>query len=377
MTHPPIAVLGGGNGAHALAADAALQGVPVRMYEDPQFEEHFRPTREARKIEFISPTQSGIAPLACATHDMAEALEGVSLINVVTPTGGHPAMFDRLVPLLRPGHKVVVWAGRFGGMRLAKRILDTGVTDTGVTDTSIQAERITVAETNTLPYGTRLTGPAKVTIFYPAVRIFVGALPADRAPFLVEEVRAFCPIARPARDILSAAFRNGAIVVYPAGALFNAGRVERTGGEFYMFREGITPSVARVIRALYGELERVGDALGLDVERYPEEAFDPPHTIEKEEFTDPAGPSDALDALKGPTSIPTRYLYENLRDALAVVAELGRVAGVPTPGMDALIRLGGMLSGEDFWADRQGLETLGLAGLDAAGIRERMTKGLF
>ena len=265
--HPPIAVLGGGNGAHALAADAALQGYRVRMYEDPAFEEHFRPTREAGKIELIAPHRSGVASLDCATHDMAEALEGVSLINIVTPTGGHPPMFDRLVPLLKPGHKVIVWAGRFGGMRLAKRILDAGKADEGVA----------VAETNTLPYGTRLTGPARVTVFYPAVRIFVGTIPAAGSPALTEEIKGFCPIALPAWDILSAAFRNGAIVVYPAGALLNAGRVERSGGEFFMFREGITPAVARVIRALYGELEAVGEALGLDVERYPEEAFDPPH----------------------------------------------------------------------------------------------------
>lgn len=364
MTHSPIAVLGGGNGAHALAADAVLQGVPVRMYEDPTFAEHFRPTREGRKIELIAPHRSGVARLDCATHDMAEALEGVSLVNVVTPTGGHPPMFDRLVPLLRPGHKVIVWAGRFGGMRLAKRVRDAGGPKDG----------LTLAETNTLPYGTRLTGPAQATVFYPARRIFVGTIPAHPAPSLAQEIRTFCPIARPARDILSAAFRNGAIVVYPAGALFNAGRVEHSGGEFYMFREGITPSVARVIRALYGELERVGDALGLDVERYPEEAFGPPHSIEKEEFTDPSGSSDPLNRLKGPTGIPTRYLYENLRDALAVVAELGRAAGVPTPGIDALVRLGGMLTGEDFWEDRQGLETLGLAGLDAAGIKKKLSE---
>ena len=364
--HPPIAVLGGGNGAHALAADAALQGYRVRMYEDPAFEEHFRPTREAGKIELIAPHRSGVASLDCATHDMAEALEGVSLINIVTPTGGHPPMFDRLVPLLKPGHKVIVWAGRFGGMRLAKRILDAGKADEGVA----------VAETNTLPYGTRLTGPARVTVFYPAVRIFVGTIPAAGSQALTEEIKGFCPIALPAWDILSAAFRNGAIVVYPAGALLNAGRVERSGGEFFMFREGITPAVARVIRALYGELEAVGEALGLDVERYPEEAFDPPHSIEKEEFSDPSGSSAPLNNLKGPVSIPTRYLYENLRDALAVVAELGRVAGVPTPGCEAMVRLGGMLTGEDFWAGRQGLETMGLDGLDAEGIRERLARGL-
>ncbi len=366
MASKPIAILGGGNGAHALAADVALQGCSVRMYEDPIFEESFRPTLESRQIKLSTPQGSGIAKLSCATHEMTEALEGVSLINIVTPTGGHPTMFDQLVPLLKPNQKVIVWAGRFGGMRLAKRVLDNGGPQAAI-----------IAETNTLPYGTRLTGPAQVTVFYPARRIFLGAIPSDRTNALTAEVRNFCPMTLSAPDILSASFRNGAIVVYPIGALFNAGRVEHSGGEFFMFREGITPSVARVLKEVYREMEAVGDALGLDVEHYPDEAFEPPHSIEKEEFTDPSGPSDLLNNLKGPTSIPTRYLYENLRDALAVVSELGRVSCVPTPGCDALVRLGGMLTEEDFWENRQGLETMGLVGMSVKEIQEKLNKGFF
>lgn len=353
-----IAVLGGGNGAHALAAGAALDGLRVRMYEDPAFAGAFEAVRRTREIALTAPGRRGVARLEHATHDLGEAVDGADLLNVVTSTAGHAPLFGRLVPLLRPGHVVVVWAGRFGALRLARRLRDAG-----------RAGGVVIAETNTLPFGARLAGPGQVTVFYGARRIFVGTQPAARAAEVVEALRRFCPVARPVRDILSAAFRNSALVVYPAGALFNAGRVEHARGEFFMFREGITPAVARVIRALYGELERVADALGLDVEHHPEAAFAPPHSIEKEEFTDEATGSAALDDLKGPTAIPSRYLYENLRDALGVVADLGRVTGVPTPGIEAMIRLGGLLSGEDFWAERQGLASLGLDGLDARGIR--------
>jgi opine dehydrogenase len=360
-TRPRIAVLGGGNGAHALAATAVLAGVSVHMYEDPEFAASFAPTRERRTIELIEPGGRARARLACATHDLDEALAGVTYVHVATNTAGHAPVFARLVLQLRSEQTVVVWAGRFGGLRLARALRVAG-----------RGDGIIVAETNTLPFGTRLTGPAEVTVFYQARRIFVGTLPTRAAHTVVDAIRPWCPIARAAPDILSAAFRNGAIVVYPVGALFNAGRIEHARGEFNMFREGITPAVARVIQALYGELERVGEAFGLDVEHYPESAFAAPHTIEKEEFTDPAGSSAPLNDLTGPTAIPTRYLFENLRNALPVVAELGRVAGVATPGIDALIHLGGLLSGDDFWAERQGLATLGLDGLDLARIRARL-----
>lgn len=347
---------------------AALAGERVRLYEDPAFAEGFAHVRATGAIELTAPggketpaDRRGVARLEHAGHDLAETLRGVRVINVVTATAGHPAMFDALVPLLGPEHMVVVWAGRFGGARLAARL------------DGARGPNPLVAEVNSLPFGARLTGPGAVSVLYWARRLFVGARPAARVGEVLEALRPWCPTLAPTRDLLSAAFRNSALVVYPAGALFNAGRVEHAGGDFYMFREGITPAVARVIRALYGELECVGRALGLDVESYPDEAFAPPHSIEAREFTDPAAGSAALDSLRGPTSIPTRYLYENLRDALPVVVELGRVAGVATPGLEAMIRLGGLLSGEDFWAARAGLATLNLAGLGAAALRARLT----
>ncbi len=36
-------------------------------------------------------------------------------------------------------------------------------------------------------------------------------------------------------------------VLHPAGSLLNAGRIERSHGEFYMYEEGMTASVVKVI----------------------------------------------------------------------------------------------------------------------------------
>ena len=41
-TTNPIAVLGGGNGAHCMAADLALAGYDVNLCELPAFRESFR-----------------------------------------------------------------------------------------------------------------------------------------------------------------------------------------------------------------------------------------------------------------------------------------------------------------------------------------------
>ena len=41
----------------------------------------------------------------------------------------------------------------------------------------------------------------------------------------------------------------------------NAGRIERSKGEFYFYEEGVTPSVASVINSLDKERINIGKAL--------------------------------------------------------------------------------------------------------------------
>ena len=48
-----IAVLGGGNGAYAMAADLTLKGFEVNMCEASEFEDSFSPTLERQEISLI------------------------------------------------------------------------------------------------------------------------------------------------------------------------------------------------------------------------------------------------------------------------------------------------------------------------------------
>jgi len=53
-----IAVLGGGNGAHAVAADLTFAGYEVKIFEFPQFKANIQKVLETREIvkEGVSPT---------------------------------------------------------------------------------------------------------------------------------------------------------------------------------------------------------------------------------------------------------------------------------------------------------------------------------
>ena len=51
-------------------------------------------------------------------------------------------------------------------------------------------------------------------------------------------------------------------MIHPAVTLLNAGLIERTGGAFLFYEEGVTESVGRAIEAVDRERLAIADALG-------------------------------------------------------------------------------------------------------------------
>ncbi len=352
MTGQPVAVLGGGNGGHMMAVDLTNRGYSVHFYEHPQFEETFRTTLDRGSIEASGIGPSGTFPIHRVTTDMAEALEGVAWVHVVIPATGHELFFSEMIPHLRKGQNVVVWAGDFGALRL-KKLLDDGG----------NGADITIFETSTLPYGTRLEAPGKVELLLVAPRVLAAALPARAMASEKEEFSATFPCIVEAKHVLEAAFNNPNPMVHPPGSLLNTGRIEYSQGDFYMYREGVTPAVARVIREIYNESRRLAHALDFEMTKYREDDFTTTASMMGVEFEAPADTLGVIASIIGPTSLGSRYITEDLPFGLVPRSELGRLADVPTPVIDGIVSIGSIVCQEDYWTSGRTLEKLGLGGL--------------
>lgn len=351
----PVAVLGGGHGAHAMAADLALAGCDVRLCEHPRFASSFRATLEGGSIERQGLGRTGVARPALVTTDFAAALEGARLVNVVVPASGHELFLGALRPYLRDDQAVVIWAGDLGSLQLAHLLR------------ADEAARPAILETSTMPWGARLTAPARVDVFVTAKRILAAALPATETDDWLEALRAFWPALEPAEHVLQVGFSNPNPLVHPPGSLLNAGRIEHARGDFYLYREGMTPAVLGLIRALWRESNQVAAALGFTIP-YDEADFDKPASIMGELFERPAAKYEAIANVLGPTSLQDRYLTEDLPFGLVPVAELGDRAGVDTPLIDALIALGSVVCGHDFRRTGRTLRSLGVEALSLEAV---------
>jgi opine dehydrogenase len=352
----PIAVLGAGNGGHCMAADLSLAGRDVRLCELPEFAAGLESVLDGRVIRMTGVGRTGDAAIAEVTLCVEEAVGACELVNLVVPAFGQAGFFDELIPQLRDGQTVVLWAGNYGSLQFRELL----------------AERrpelsVSIVETNTLPYGTRLVGPGHVHLSLAAPQVLAATLPGDgdgdvdgRAFRLLREL---WPCIVPGHDVLSVALSNPNPVIHPPGALLNVGRIQYSGGTFNMYREGITEAVARVIRQVYGEVQSVATALGTQVIEYEERDFRTKVSIMGVAFQAPFDTIGVIGDIAGPKSIHDRYITEDLPFGLVPVAQLGDRVGVATPLIDSIITLGSSVCGRDFWSEGRGLEALGLAGL--------------
>ena len=100
MSKKTIAILGGGNGAHTMAADLAMRGYRVRMYEDAAFIGRLNVLQQTLTIRCRG-LINGSGKIEMLTDDMAKAIDGVKFIAVVTPSNAHVAVAQKLKGLVK------------------------------------------------------------------------------------------------------------------------------------------------------------------------------------------------------------------------------------------------------------------------------------
>jgi len=149
--------------------------------------------------------------------------------------------------------------------------------------------------------------------------------------------------------------------------LANAGRIESEGGKFEFYYAGMTPAVCRLIEATDRERLAVARAYGLDLVSTAQ-TFRNQYGVEGETLYDVLQANPAFAGF-APKSLHHRFLTEDTPYSMVPMAALGRLAGVPTPIMDALIALLGELLGEDYAVTGQTAERMGLAGMTPEAIR--------
>jgi opine dehydrogenase len=353
-----ICVIGAGNGGSAIAGDMTLAGHNCRLFEFSEYAKNLSTVIKKGGIQVTGIARTGFAKIKLATTKIDQAVDGAEVIMVTTQALAHERFAREVAPYLSDGQAIILWPGS-GGTLVVRKIWD----EMGMKKDVVLAEGVT------FPYCCRrLKGPGTVNIHrVDGPRMLVSALPAKDTPRAIAALEGtYADVVKAAKSILEPALYNVNIIVHPVGALLNMGRIEHSNGEFYMYKEGITPSVKKVVRKMDSERSALFSKLGYKPYTY-DEVFADCFNMSVEEFSKTSS--------KGPFNMQDRYVTEDIPMGATLTLSLGRKAGVPMPTYEAMIHLASVANDIDYYSGGRNLENLGLSDMQFDEIEHYLLTG--
>lgn len=354
-----IAILGGGNGCYAAAADLAEQGHEIRLWRRDA--EALAPLLDTPRLTLTDHRGRREVDLAAATTDIGEAVRDAELIVAPLPAFAQDDLARGMAPHLRDGQVVYLPPGTFGSFTMARAVRAAG-----------NPARVAFAETGTLPYLARKHGPTEVAITIRATRLPTGVFPAVDHEHAMKVIGQAYPAIEPVEDALSAALMNAGPVIHPPLILMNAGPLEHFD-RWDIHNEGTQPSIRRVTSALDAERIAIREALGYRAPHFPlSDHYENDRWMygdAHQKLVDSGDWREKIDLLHH------RYMREDVACGLALLVSVADWAGVPCPVARGLLSIASAVVDEALDRGARTLGALGLGTLDAAAMHELLRSG--
>jgi len=396
-------VVGAGPFGLTAAAHLTLEGHDVTLLGRPGA--HPRAGDGARTVRLTGALGRRTVTLEKVATDPAEAVPGREVVVFAAPGAWFEDTARSIAPFLEDGQLILVNRGLCGVALRLSHIL-AAVRST---------VRLVIAETSAPAYlarrvdadGLRAADGAadgaaggapgdpgaaavgappeacgeavEIEVHLAAGRAALAAFPAADTDRALAAAVGLYPGLGPAGNVLETSLLGPAAILYPPVALLNAGRIRgRVGDEgrrrgeaapddaagCRSYREWVTPAVAETMHAADEErvtlLRALGfQALGL-LDWLAGEGWADPGAAARQSFYEVFAGDGPLARMRVPLSLDDDDLHDAVACGLVPMVEVGRLIGVATPVMEALVTLGSLAAGRSYQtvgltADRMGL----------------------
>jgi len=201
----------------------------------------------------------------------------------------------------------------------------------------------------------------------------VGVLPLARRDAAMSAVRAVLADPGESVSVLETSITNTNVLIHPPLVLANWSRIE-AGESFRFYREGLSPGGVRLIESIDAERVAIGNTFGLDqtalldimLHMYADQG------MRGASLAEALGSFEPFAETPAPRLASHRYVTDDVPFGLVPLAALGRLAGVPTPFIDATIHALTSLSGLNLTGEGRSLQDMGLADSSRADLVERL-----
>jgi opine dehydrogenase len=342
------AVIGGGNGGQSAAGHLGVMGFEVTLYDIVPATVDAVSSRGGVEVTGVV---SGFGPVRPATGKLADAIDGVDIVMIITPATAHRTLAESLAEYLTPDQTVFIHPGSTFGALEFLNILREKRPDLD----------IPIAESLSLLYACRATEPGKVSIKGLKKELMVSTIPATRSAEVVEKLRPAYGRIYPGTHVLETSLSNLNAVMHPSPSILNTSMIE-SKFEWEYYGDGITPTIGRFVEDLDRERVALGAALGLTLAPI-REMYRRLYGVEGESLGEIVKQNEAYKGIPGQKRMDTRYLLEDVPMGLVPMVSLAKELGVPCERMETVCRLAGYLLETDFFATGRSVESVGLRGL--------------
>lgn len=356
-----VAVLGGGHGCYAAAADLSEKGHEVRLWRRDTSQLQRLLDRPVLTLKDEHGERE--VPIAKICPDIGHAVAGADLVLIPSPAGAQHDIAVAMAPHLADGQVVFLPPGTFGSFLMSEIVRERG-----------NQAQVSWAETGTLPWLARKHGDSVINITVRATRLPTGVYPARDTEHALSVIKAVFPSVEQCEDALSGALMNAGPIIHPPLILMNAGALEHFPA-FDIHNEGTQASVRSVTTALDNERIEIRETLGYRAPHFP---LADHYENDKWMYGDRSSHAKLVESGDWREKIDLRehrYMREDTALGLAFMASLADWVGVDAPVTNGLLAVAGAVNGEDLHRGERTWGALGLDGLSRAELQEVLVQG--
>lgn len=347
-----ITIVGSGNAgcAHAFKFSEIGHEVTLLKTSNSMHNNNFTTIEKNKGIWCIDNTngqKESFQKIHLITKNIKSSVKNAELIVVLTQSLQHENVARLICPHITNKTKMIlIIPGNLGSLIFKKYL---------------GSLNLILAEGESTPFDARIVEPGKINIIFKNKRNALAFLPASQretglkiASTLVDTYKYY------RKNIVESAMNNPNLIVHTVGTIFSASRIENMKGEFWMYKEGFSPAIWRLINNLDQEKNEIIGLFGGKRVSYLDACK---FRNEENLSLDSLGVFNSYaksGSPKGPDSLNTRYLYEDVLTGLCTMSLLGSRFNVKTPIANSLIYIASALLEYDFFSEARTFETFGL-----------------
>ncbi|MGF1703296.1 NAD/NADP octopine/nopaline dehydrogenase family protein [Photobacterium makurazakiensis] len=362
-----VSIIGSGNAGLTAAYHFTKQGADVCLYGSPGFDQPLKDIEQRGGIEALSHfndvalTFSGFHPIDKISRDLKETLAYANIVVLPVPSFAQEPLFIEMLPHLRDGQIVMLMPGNYGSLVLNKIKHEKGY---GELD-------ITFVDAISIPWATRIVGPAQLAILGMKEFLPVAAFPAKHTQMAIDALQAVMPLPLTAlSNVIEAGLENINFGGHPLLTTLNMGLLENFDGQFNYYKDCCSVSTAKAAAVMENERLAIGKQLNLLLK--PElDAMNALYSMDCKTVYEANRTSETHGKLNSaPNSASNRYITEDAAYLLVPCFELGQLTGIDTPMITACLHIDNAYNDTDYFTTGRTLKKMGLDNLTAHEIMD-------